>query len=174
MEAGTISGLTSEQHLNYHAAMVAAMPSVTWSAFQRDAKAVAERADASDILLERRDGPDLVLGNAERHEAVLEGLSVMSRLLAGLVKAPAFKAELVEPSVLPWLRFLSEDDRRTFAREFVETATSSADLGTLMPLVVLIHEWRNTALIHADPGLAAALHREHPGDGGLVPRPSDD
>lgn len=152
--------------------MVTAMPSVTWSAFQRDAKSVAERADESDILLERRDGPDLVLGNAERHEAVLEGLSVMSKLVSALIDVPAFRDGLTEPSVLPWIRFLSEADRRQFAREFVETAASSSDLGTLTPLVVLIHEWRNTALVHADPALSAALRRDHSGDGGLVPRPS--
>ncbi len=153
--------------------MTAAAPSVTWSAFQRDAKAVADRADESDIVLRRRDGPDLILGNAERHEAILESIEVVSRLLASVLDEPAVRQRLVAPAALPWLGFLSEEDRSQFATEFVETAAASADLGTLTPLAQLIREWRNTALVHADPRLAEALRREHPGDGGLVPHPVD-
>lgn len=152
--------------------MTTPVPSVTWSAFQRDAKAVADRADESDILLRRRDGPDLFLVNAERHEAILESMEVLSRVLASVLDDPAVRRQLTALSTLPWLRFLSEEDRGQFATEFVETAAASADLGTLMPLAVLIREWRNTALVHADPRLASALRREHPGDGGLVPQPA--
>jgi len=152
--------------------MSTAVPSVTWSAFQRDAKAVADRADESDILLRRRDGPDLFLGNAERHEAILESVGVLSRVLSSVLDDPAVRRQLVASTALPWLRFLSDEDRGQFATEFVETAAASADLGTLTPLAELIREWRNTALVHADPRLAAALRREHLGDGGLVPRPA--
>lgn len=164
--------LTSDIVMNYHPAMTTAVPSVTWSAFQRDAKAVADRADESDILLRRRDGPDLFLGSAERHDAMIESVGVLSRVLAAVLDDPTVRRQITAPGSLPWLRFLPNEDREQFATEFVETAAASADLGTLTPLAELIREWRNTALVHADPRLAAAMRREHPGDGDLVPRPA--
>lgn len=158
--------------MNYGVRMPATSPSVTWSAFQHDAKAVADRADEYDLVLRRRDGPDLVLGNAERYQAALESMQVVSRLLASVLEVPAVRQQLKLPASLPWLQFLSESDRAQFASEFIETAAAGADLGTLAPLAQLIREWRNTALVHADPRLAEAMRREHPGDGGVVPRPA--
>ena len=149
----------------------APIPSTTWSAFQRDAKRVAAHAAESDILLSRRDGPDLVIGSAERREELVQSVEVLARLLSAVITDAAVLRRLADPAVLPWLAFLSVDDRKAFAREFVATTAAATDLGTLAPVAVLLREWRNTALVHADPRLAAALRREHPGDGGLVPRP---
>lgn len=148
------------------------IPSTTWSSFQRDAKRLADEAAESDILLQRRDGPDLVLGTAERRSELVESVDVLVRLLAAVIEEPALRRRMSDPSVLPWLSFLPDEDRETFASEFVETVAGANALGTLGPVAALLHEWKNTALVHADPRLAAALRREHPGEGDLVPRPA--
>jgi len=148
------------------------IPSTTWSSFQRDAKRVADRAAESDIRLERRDGPDLVIGTAERREELVESVAVLTRLLGAVINDATVLRRLADPAVLPWLTFLPERDREAFAAEFVSTTAAAIDLGTLAPVSVLLHEWKNTALVHADPRLAAAMRRDHPGAGGIVPRPN--
>ncbi|MDA8201615.1 MAG: hypothetical protein M0Z49_02425 [Chloroflexi bacterium] len=150
-----------------------AIPSTTWSSFQRDAKRVADQAAESDVLLERRDGPDLVIGTAERREELVESIDVLARLLSAVIGDAAVLRRLSDPSVLPWLAFLPKRDRETFAAEFVSTTAAAIDLGTLAPVSVLLHEWKNTALVHADPRLAAAMRRDHPGAGAIVARPTD-
>ncbi len=147
------------------------IPSTTWSSFQRDAKRVADQAADSDILLQRRDGPDLVIGTAERREELVESVDVLTRLLASVIHEATLLRRLADPAVLPWLEFLPEDDRELFAVEFVTTTAAAIDLGTLSPVSTLLHEWKNTALVHADPRLAAAMRRDHPGTGETVPRP---
>jgi hypothetical protein len=166
--------LTSDVLLKYLLAMTTAtaIPSTTWSAFQRDAKRVADQAAESDILLSRRDGPDLVIGTAERREDLVASVEVLARLLSAVIEDPAVLRTLADPAVLPWLAFLPSGDREAFAVEFVTTVNAAVDLGTLLPVSTLLHEWRNTALVHADPRLAAAMRRDHPGDGALVPRPA--
>jgi hypothetical protein len=72
---------------------------------------------------------------------------------------------------MPWLTFLPETDRKIFANDFVSTTAAAIDLGTLAPVSVLLHEWKNTALVHADPRLATAMRREHQGSDDVVPRP---
>ncbi len=148
-----------------------AIPSTTWSSFQRDAKRVADQAAESDILLERRDGPDLVIGTAERREELVESVTVLTRLLSAVIRDVEMLRRVSDPSVLPWLAFLPDRDRETFAAEFVSTTAAAIELGTLAPVTVLLHEWKNTALVHADPRLAAAMRRDHPGAGEAVPRP---
>lgn len=166
--------LTSDVVLNYGPGMstTTTIPSTTWSRFQRDAKRVADQAEESDIRLERRDGPDLVIGTAERREELVESVAVLTRLLAAVINDATVLRRLADPAVLPWLTFLPEEDRETFAAEFVSTTAAAIDLGTLAPVSVLVHEWKNTALVHADPRLAAAMRRDHPGVGDLVPRPA--
>lgn len=148
------------------------IPSTTWSSFQRDAKRVADQAAESDIRLKRRDGPDLVIGTAERREELVESIDVLTRLLAAVITDAAVLRSLADPAVLPWLTFLPESDRESFAAEFVSTTAAAIDLGTLTPVSVLLREWKNTALVHADPRLAAAMRREHPGSGAVIPRPA--
>jgi hypothetical protein len=165
--------LTSDVVLNYGDDMTAAnaIPSTTWSSFQRDAKRVADQAMDSDILLERRDGPDLVIGTADRREELVESVEVLTRLLSAVIGDASIRRSLTDPSVLPWLSFLPERDRETFAIEFVSTTAAAIELHTLAPVSVLLREWKNTALVHADPRLAAAMRRDHPGAGEVVPRP---
>jgi hypothetical protein len=144
----------------------------TWSDFLRDPKTVTDRLDEVDAVLHRRDGEDLHLLTESRHEAAQESMAIISRLLASVLQEGVVQERLSGNAAMPWLRFLTAADRVQFATEFIETAVASSDLGTLAPLSALIAEWRDTALVRADPRLAAALRRPHPGDGELVPRPT--
>jgi len=152
--------------------MKASVLEATWSDFLRDPKTVTDRLDEVDVVLHRRDGEDLYLLTEARHEAAQDSIAIISRMLASVLQEGAVRRRLAGDAAMPWLRFLPAPDRVQFATEFIETAIASADLGTLAPLSTLIAEWRNTALVHADPRLAAALGRPHPGDGKLVPRPT--
>ena len=59
----------------------------------------------------------------------------------------------------PWLRFLPKRERPTFLREFAETVSACAGLGNNASLARLLHEWKATAAIYADPALAASQKR---------------
>jgi len=140
----------------------------TWSDFLRDPKHVTDRLDAADVILRRRDADDVHLSSESRSQAESETVLLLSRLLFSMVNDADFRGRVRDIAVMPWQHFLSDADRSQFVEEFVETAAACADLGTLLPLSQLISEWRNTALVHADPALAQALRRTHPGDGGVV------
>lgn len=153
--------------------MSAAVLEATWSDFLRDPNSVTGQLERADVVLHRRDAEDVYLSSESRHEATYEAVNVLSRLLAALVANPEIRSELRRVDVTPWQRFLSKKDRAQFLTELVETAAASADLGTLTPLAQLVAEWRNTALVRADPALAAALLQSHPGDDGVVARPAE-
>ena len=152
--------------------MNASVLEATWSDFLRDPKTVTDRLDEVDVVLHRRDGEDLHLLTESRHEAAQQSMAIISRMLASVLQEGVVQERLSGNAAMPWLRFLTAANRVQFATEFIETSVASGDLGTLAPLSALIAEWRDTALVRADPRLAAALRRPHPGDGDLVPRPT--
>ena len=59
----------------------------------------------------------------------------------------------------PWVRFLPERDRPLFERTFVETLLACVSLDNFVKLEELLNDWKATALVHADPSLAADLRR---------------
>ena len=86
---------------------------------------------------------------------------------------PNLAEQVWEPllEVHAWLRFLPEQERPTFLREFTETVAACAALGNNAPLAQLLHEWKATAAIYADPTLTVALKRPSSAAGAKVPRP---
>jgi hypothetical protein len=65
------------------------------------------------------------------------------------------------PDVLPWLRFLPDDDRETFTGEFVQTLEACISLDSYGLLGVLLQQWRNTAYVWSRPELLRALKTDH-------------
>jgi hypothetical protein len=61
------------------------------------------------------------------------------------------------PDSFAWLELLPPNDRRAFLDEFSRTLIASADIDTYERLDQLVQEWRATADIHAQPGLAKRL-----------------
>ncbi|WP_153452429.1 effector-associated domain 2-containing protein [Streptomyces smaragdinus] len=80
----------------------------------------------------------------------------------------------VLPAVFPWVRYLPASDVREFSVELVDALAASADLDNPAGLAQLVTAWRNTAEIHSDPDLHAALRTAHTGeDYGPVPDPGE-
>lgn len=147
--------------------MTAAAISMPFSTLLRHPNRVtAELDQAGSVRLTRRDEDDLMLLKADSHDSARDGVSTTVHLLGALV------AESVPPEILagaiaracPWTQFLPSHSRREFVKEFIETAEACADIGNFRPLTVLLHAWRSTAAIYADPHLARVLREPLPGD----------
>jgi hypothetical protein len=69
----------------------------------------------------------------------------------------------------PWVRFLPEGDRPLFERTFVETLLACASLDNFVKLGELLSDWKASALVHADPSLAAELRRPVPAAAREIP-----
>jgi hypothetical protein len=139
----------------------------------RDPKRVIRRLErTSAILIERRDAVPLRLSLNSRVEEEREGTAMLAHVL--LKALPDLAGHVWGPLVdaYPWLRFLPEEEHSTFLREFSETVTACASLGNNAPLSQLLHEWKATAAVYADPALTAALKRPSTGTDIQVPRPT--
>lgn len=144
----------------------------TLTDFLRDPKAVIDRLEHADVVLHRRNAEDLRLSLESRSEAVADGVRFVSRVLT-VAMSDATVRERLEDSAeaIPWLSFLPRQRRQEFLTEFFRTAEAAAELGVLTPLAQLLQEWQATALIYADPELAAELRRPLAGDGEPVIAP---
>jgi hypothetical protein len=125
------------------------------------------------IRLRRRGDVDLVLITAPRYDQDYAVVTIATRLFVALLRDGDAEGLMMRvlPEVFPWARFLPEDDRRQFLTELVQTMRGADDLENFAPIAQLIVEWRDTAEVHADPAVAAALSQDA-GDFGAVPPPT--
>ena len=72
----------------------------------------------------------------------------------------------------PWLRLLSRPEIKEFIREFADAVVAAAELSRWDLVDRLVHAWKATAAIHADPDLAARLSTPIDADHGPVPSPA--
>lgn len=145
----------------------------TLTDFLRDPKAVVDRLEHVDVVLRRRNAEDLYLSLESRTEAVAESVRFLARVLSAALADPAVRDRLqASVEAIPWLSFLPAQQRQLFTTEFFRTAEAAAELGVMTPLAQLLREWQATAVIYADPELAAELRRPLAGDGDRVPTPA--
>jgi hypothetical protein len=144
---------------------------VQWSELQRDPRRVAALADRGDVRLRRRDGVALLLVREDRAEAAADGALAAARALRTALLRMGDAAHEALTGEFPWIVLLPVDDRRRFAGGFARAVQASAELGRWDVLSQVLVEWRATAAIHADPGLAAELSRPIGDDHGPVPAP---
>jgi hypothetical protein len=145
---------------------------VQWSDLARDPKSVAALADAGDVRLKRRDGADLVLTRADRVVAADEGAVTAARAFRNIlthVGADAVVQSFIDE--FAWVQVLPEQDIREFVQDFVRSAQVAAELGRWELLSQVIREWKATAAIYAEPGLAERLSAPVDGDFGPVSSP---
>jgi hypothetical protein len=145
---------------------------VQWSDLARDPKSVAALADAGDVRLKRRDGADLVLTRADRVAAADEGAVTAARAFRNIlthIGADAVAQSFIDE--FPWVQVLPEEDIREFVQDFVRSAQVAAELGRWELLSQLVREWKATAAIYAEPGLAERLRAPVDGDFGPVSSP---
>ncbi|MDP2339351.1 MAG: hypothetical protein Q8O67_00220 [Deltaproteobacteria bacterium] len=143
---------------------------LTWSAFLREPTLVEPLLAKGDVLLKRRDAEPLRLTRASGDEATRDALSTAARLLAPAAGDERANVEEHLDARLPWTRFLPQEDRKLFAKEFVREFEACADLGDFTSLGRMLADWKNTASLHAE-GLAEILTRPVPKVGGRVSRP---
>lgn len=130
------------------------------SDFLRRSGEVLREVEDHDVLLRRRDGADLMLVRADREEIVRDTVGLSSGFLSWFARAHASTLTAGLPEVLPWARFLTQDDRELFARELVETLEACASLDSYDQLAILLHQWRNTAYVWSRPELLQALRTD--------------
>lgn len=155
----------------YLVAMAAA--EMTLTKFLRQSGPALEQVERVDLRLRRRDGEDLYLKRADREEAEHASLAAAGRMLARMLQTAegdAILMNVIEDAV-PWSHFLSENDRRTFATEFVRSIQACAEFDNFAPVGVLLTQWKNTAEARANPALRAALEADLD-DGSVVERPA--
>jgi hypothetical protein len=137
--------------------------------------AMLKRSGSRALRVHRRGSEDdLVLTTALRASQDGELVDVAARILRAVMSNPAVRSQHlldILPVVFPWIRFLTPEDRVTFAQELIDVMDASEELGTPVPVLQLITEWRHTAEIYADPELLATLRSESVGDFGTVPEP---
>jgi hypothetical protein len=152
------------------------MENATFTEFLRDPNEVIGKLRGSrGVVLERRGAPSLVLSLQSGLEDSRLGSEMVAHLLAKVLESNRQLSNLLKEALeekLPWVRLLPPEDSDTFLREFLKTAEACASAGNTAALAQLVHEWKATAEVHADPALAARLKRPLPaGTGRAVARP---
>ena len=143
---------------------------------QRPTAAIGRLSRARVLLLRRRDEDDLVVMPADRAAREGEFVELTARLLASLLRHDNGQILIRQalPDVLPWVRFLPQDDVDVLVREFVEAAEASASVDNAAPVAQLLVEWQHTAEVHADPELYARLSAPTGDDYGPATPPEGD
>lgn len=147
---------------------------VQWSELQRDPKSVAALADQGDVRVRRRDGAALLLTREDRASSAAEGAFSAARALRTIfVHLPPETAATALSDEFPWVGVLPEEDRAHFVADFIRAFQASSEIGEWSLLAQVIREWRNTAVIHADPELAKQLSAPLSEDFGQIPHPTE-
>lgn len=114
--------------------------------FLQHSGAVLPELEHGVVTLERRDGAHIDL-MAHQHRTALE---TILRLLAEVTTRGSQGAT----SVLPWLRFLTEQEQAECLSELTETARAAMDSGRLDHLEEMLYAWRATGLAAWDEQVA--------------------
>jgi len=141
------------------------MYSTTITDFLRKPKPVLKKVSSEDVVLRRRGKDSVFLTAPERASNASGSADLAGYLLANLLEVAGERqsmahhlAELLKKR-FPWMKFLPATAREEFTREFIETLHACASIGKTARLEEVVYSWRSTALIHADPKLAAELKR---------------
>jgi hypothetical protein len=149
------------------------MKTMQWSEAARTPREVAAAVESTgQVRLERRGEVPFVITREDRVRQARDAMEVAARFIRNIFTQgrsgdPIFA--LLE--ALPWAQFLPEKDRSQFARELVWTFQACSDLDLWAPFGQMLHEWQQTAAIHAEPDLAKELGRSLDADLGLVEMP---
>jgi hypothetical protein len=143
----------------------------------RSPREVAAAVESTgEVRLERRGGEvPFVIMREDRTRQIHDAMVMVGRLIRNVVahgELDELEALLVD--TLPWARFLPEQDCTEFAREFVWTIEACSDLDVWAPFGRMLHQWQQTATIHADPALAEELSRALDADLGPVLSPTQE
>lgn len=142
-----------------------------FSEFLRQPNDVVAELDDHDVVLRRRNAPALRLSQADRDDERTEAFDALARLLRNVIAhSPTGVGDAVD-DVFPWATFLPKRDHAAFIDELTRTLVAVSTLDNYAPIAQLLHEWRATAEIHADPRLARRLRASITANGDEVPVP---
>jgi hypothetical protein len=150
------------------------METMQWGEVARAPRDVAAAVESSgQIRVERRGGgAAFVISREDRVRQVEGAMGAVARLIRNLVSHDQLdKLEALLVDALPWSRFLPAKDRQEFAREIAWTIEICTDPDMWPPLGRMLHDWRQTAAVHADPALAKELYQALDTDLGPVMMP---
>ncbi|WP_433159956.1 hypothetical protein [Kribbella sp. CA-247076] len=155
---------------------MAELPEVTFTdLLQRPTETVEKLKRGRALRVHRRGTEDdLILTTAARADQDDQLVEVATRLLRAIMSDPVMRSTHlldVLPQVFPWMRFLPTADRTEFVRELIEVMSAGQEVGSSVPALQLITEWRNTAQVHADPELLETLRSTTIEDAGNSPEP---
>lgn len=131
--------------------------SVQSSDLSRHAKEVFAAAEEEPLEVTRRDGKPLVLTTKERSDDDEAVLDIAAQLIAAVTVHEGLPLHERLAIPYPWLKLLSRDDQRRFAKEIVEVARGSFSLRQPRALLLEMQAWRNSA-----EAIAAGWHRSEP------------
>jgi hypothetical protein len=144
-----------------------------WSDLARNPRQIAEIVERDgEARIERRGDAQLVLVESKRYENTRAYLDIATQLLRNVLRSKGV-VEVAVRQTFPWTIVMPESACEQFFEEFAETFEACEDLDVWVPLEQLVHEWKATAAIYADPELAAELSRpiQTTDDSVVVPRP---
>ena len=142
-------------------------PTVPFSDLSKHSKRVAETLDrVHRVHVKRRDGEDLFISTARHDRQREETADIAARMVTALLASDEGTRAVLHalPTVFPWVRHLSLDEKREFVQELVDATRDAVELDVHATLHRLIVEWRATARVLADPSLTAQLTRALPDD----------
>jgi hypothetical protein len=144
-----------------------------FSDFLRQPNDVVAELEQHDVVLRRRDAPALRLSQAHRDAEKAEAFLGVARVLRALVPLVPGPVERAVNEGFPWAHYLPPKERAQFIDELTQGLVAAADLESFARVSRLIHAWRATAEIHANPALAARLQAplNTTGDEASVPKP---
>jgi len=115
------------------------------SELSRNSAAVFKAVDQGPVTITRRDGETLILTKESDLANQRQGLELAAQLVAASL-APddvLFVDRLRGP--FPWVEFLNQPDRETFAQEIVDVARACAAMSRFDRLLITLSAWHSTA-----------------------------
>lgn len=115
------------------------------SELSRNSAAVFAAAEEGPVNITRRDGDDLVLAKSEHVERERRAFRVAANVVAASLSQTGQPLGERLRRQFPWMEFLGESDRETFATEIMDTARACAAVSRFERILVVFEAWRSTA-----------------------------
>ena len=116
------------------------------SDLSRDSAKVFRSAEHGPVEVTRRDGESLVLTRKSEYDEHFLALGVAADLVAASLSPGDSPLERRLESLFPWLHFLGDADRESFATDIIDSARRCAAVRDFTPFLVDLAEWRATAV----------------------------
>ncbi|WP_068255844.1 hypothetical protein [Janibacter corallicola] len=122
-----------------------AVTSFRASDLSRDSAKVFRTAERGPVEVTRRDGEPLVLTRKSEYDDHYAALNAAADLIAASLEPSDSPLERRLQARMPWMRFLSEEDRAHFSHDIIDVARGCAAVHDFGPFLQELTEWHSTA-----------------------------